>query len=863
MAGSSSPMRQLEADLIDAGNKLLMPPSSTYELLSLLDKVEHLLSRVDQAPCRSMQDALLPVMKALISQELLRHSNLDVKVSVVSCINEITRVTAPDAPYDDDQMKEIFKLTVMALEKLSLASGHCYTKAVSILDTIATVRSCLVMLDLECDELIVEMFHLFLNTIRSDHPPSVFSDMETIMTLVIEEIEEISLELLRPLLSSVKKENQTVSPLSWKLGENVFKKCADTLKLYLPQAVQFMRIDLNDYAEIVFSICQDASEKEHTEAKEPAPDAVCPGGAGPSVDGASRSVMNESTAQMRGTDISGDEESSKTLGRCKGKSIDARSSAHSDYLDSTKAVDLETEPDLVPKKRGRKPNSLIKPEEGYDCSWLSGGRKALQSPRHKKKLLKKVGSSSKCLAATEADQTETGKETRTQVSPKTSHCDNINISPSQNHSSPDGSLHTKGRPKKKGRLMNQDGDRGLLLVPERDLLSPREKSSQSAHVTSIKESEVRRDLKEKPERGSRKDAVAAKTNVQTIQTLGTVVVKEDAVPSDSKGKQELSVPQVGKKQSSGNTISRKHVSKESSGKMVSFSPIESLNKGESQFEGASKTNSKRKRTPQKEEVSEMPGDTKTNGEELVGCKIKVWWPLDNVFYEGAIYSFDPIEKEHRILYADGDEEKLDLTKERWVLLGNSTSPEQLGASPNSGQVTDLPSSDALSDRPRKKKAKTKSQFSTKQDNVVSSSKRFSSSGGASGGKSKVEGPKHGSKSVDGSTCDTLCIVDKVEGDRSETFDKLKDNERQKSDGKSKTANPRTVKKSRHDSSRSSKSENTQIVGESHASATTKQKNVRSEEALSGDVGKGKSPDSVDAQESEKRSVKKQQRWDKS
>ncbi|KAL7162153.1 hypothetical protein ACSBR2_042600 [Camellia fascicularis] len=827
MAGSSSPMRQLEADLIDAGNKLLMPPSSTYELLSLLDKVEHLLSRVDQAPCRSMQDALLPVMKALISQELLRHSNLDVKVSVVSCINEITRVTAPDAPYDDDQMKEIFKLTVMALEKLSLASGHCYTKAVSILDTIATVRSCLVMLDLECDELIVEMFHLFLNTIRSDHPPSVFSDMETIMTLVIEEIEEISLELLRPLLSSVKKENQTVSPLSWKLGENVFKKCADTLKLYLPQAVQFMRIDLNDYAEIVFSICQDASEKEHTEAKEPAPDAVCPGGACPSVDGASRSVMNESTAQMRGTDISGDEESSKTLGRCKGKSIDARSRAHSDYLDSTKAVDLETEPDSVPKKRGRKPNSLIKPEEGYDCSWLSGGRKALQSPRHKKKHLKKVGSSSKCLAATEADQTETGKETRTQVSPKTSHCDNINASSSQNHSSPDGSLHTKGRPKKKGRLMNQDGDRGLLLVPERDLLSPREKSSQPAHVTSIKESEVRRDLKEKPERGSRKDAVAAKTNVQTIQTLGTVVVKEDAVPSDSKGKQELSVPQVGKKQSSGNTISRKHVSKESSGKkMVSFSPIESLNKDESQFEGASTTNSKRKRTPQKEEVSEMPCDTKTNGEELVGCKIKVWWPLDNVFYEGAIYSFDPIEKEHRILYADGDEEKLDLTKERWVLLGNSTSPEQLGASPNSGQVTDLPSSDALSDRPRKKKAKTKSEFSTKQDNLVSSSKRFSSSGGASGGKSKVEGPKHGSKSVDGSTCDTLCIVDKAEGDRSETFDKLKDDERQKSDGKSKTANPRTVKKSRHDSSRSSKSENTQIVGESHASATTKQKNYK-------------------------------------
>lgn len=44
-------------------------------------------------------------MTALISNELLRHSEMDVKVSVVCCITEITRITAPDAPYDDDQMK--------------------------------------------------------------------------------------------------------------------------------------------------------------------------------------------------------------------------------------------------------------------------------------------------------------------------------------------------------------------------------------------------------------------------------------------------------------------------------------------------------------------------------------------------------------------------------------------------------------------------------------------------------------------------------------------------------------------------------------------------------------------------------------
>ena len=46
-------------------------------------------------------------MKALISDQLLKHSDIDVKVSVASCMSELTRITAPDAPYDDVQMKVV------------------------------------------------------------------------------------------------------------------------------------------------------------------------------------------------------------------------------------------------------------------------------------------------------------------------------------------------------------------------------------------------------------------------------------------------------------------------------------------------------------------------------------------------------------------------------------------------------------------------------------------------------------------------------------------------------------------------------------------------------------------------------------
>ena len=50
-------------------------------------------------------NALHPAMKALVAKELIGHADTDVKVAVASCISEITRITAPEAPYDDDLMK--------------------------------------------------------------------------------------------------------------------------------------------------------------------------------------------------------------------------------------------------------------------------------------------------------------------------------------------------------------------------------------------------------------------------------------------------------------------------------------------------------------------------------------------------------------------------------------------------------------------------------------------------------------------------------------------------------------------------------------------------------------------------------------
>jgi len=62
--------------------------------------------------------------------------------------------------------QEVLRLIVSSFENLHDMSSRWYETRISILEIVAKVRLSVVMLDLECDALILEMFQLFLKTIR-------------------------------------------------------------------------------------------------------------------------------------------------------------------------------------------------------------------------------------------------------------------------------------------------------------------------------------------------------------------------------------------------------------------------------------------------------------------------------------------------------------------------------------------------------------------------------------------------------------------------------------------------------------------------------------------------------------------------
>jgi hypothetical protein len=71
---------------------------------------------------------------------------------------------------------------------------------------------------------------------------------------------------------------------------------------------------------------------------------------------------------------------------------------------------------------------------------------------------------------------------------------------------------------------------------------------------------------------------------------------------------------------------------------------------------------------------------------MIGKKVQVFWPVDESYYTGTVYEYDPASGEHLVRYEDGDAE--------WLRLGeNDGQPEQGQGSPDAPSVPETPSLD--------------------------------------------------------------------------------------------------------------------------------------------------------------------------
>ncbi|XP_065045023.1 sister chromatid cohesion protein PDS5 homolog C-like isoform X2 [Musa acuminata AAA Group] len=701
--------KELDDRLREVGSRLAYPPSAVDELLPLLDQTESLLSRVDQSPTQSMSNALWPSMKALVDKGLLGHLDMDVKVAVASCFSEITRITAPEAPYDDDLMKEIFQSIVQAFENLDDMSSRSYSKRVSVLETVAKVRLCVVMLDLECDTLILEMFHHFLKVIRPYHSEKIFSSMETIMTLVLEESEDISSELILCLLDSVKTDNQNILPVVRRLGEKVISNCSGKLKPYLLEFSQSVGTHLNRYSKAVASICQehldgvelndanasdeimvdDSKQSERTVSDELVQgsekmeqEVGCPEEV-TSTEKSPKSVMSNGTAQMDNGELAAEPSSPKQKPENFHPDDQSEKAATTNRDVSVNLVSMAVKPDAVSclkakEIRVKQTSSVVNLKDSLDHSLKDDSLGKESSGKHD--LVSPCGTESGAVKDSLPAQRDIPDATRRKRGrpPKLSSTKHGNSAVAQQSAS---TLQQKRSEMGNKTLRNKDSDlqKESNGISNQDILEP-------TIVARVPEENSQSPT-------SRKDSTRQTDHGDSSLKLGTSKLKQQ---ENFKAKNDIAGEPILK-------------------------------------------------------ISETPTQNKELDGSLIDSRIRVWWPIDKKFYDGVVDSYDLASKKHKVIYSDGDVEILLLKKERWEFVKDDSNIDV-------DQAKDSTNPDVSSEEPKIKRAKSSSSSITKEINTKTPTKSGTASGSHRKGRPRKagisnldDGPRSSSKSNEKAT----------------------------------------------------------------------------------------------------------------
>ncbi|KAH9322209.1 hypothetical protein KI387_016848, partial [Taxus chinensis] len=202
-------------------------------------------------------------MISSVKPKLLRHPDKEVRLVVITCLSEITRITTPKFSSSSKTMRKILQLIVESFQGLDDIKSP-FARRVTILETMEKVRSCVVMLDLECNDLILKMFQHFLVTVSKNHAEHAVASMQTIMTLILNESDDISQNLLSTLLASLEQE---VSLVAHTLAKNVVDQCAKKLKPY----VTIEGLTSSDQQKKSFIVMR---EEERSESKEKAKEEI-------------------------------------------------------------------------------------------------------------------------------------------------------------------------------------------------------------------------------------------------------------------------------------------------------------------------------------------------------------------------------------------------------------------------------------------------------------------------------------------------------------------------------------------------------------------------------------------------------------
>ncbi|PAN27370.1 hypothetical protein PAHAL_5G076300 [Panicum hallii] len=227
----------------EVGKRLAQPRLGKDALVKLLKQAENALSELSQSS--SLQDALHALSKSLVQTTLLNHKDKDVKLLVAVCFVEVMRILAPDPPFSDEILKEIFSLFISIFADLTETSSPYLTRRMKILENVAALRCSMIMLNIGCEDLILDMVKIFFTSVRQGLQQSVCQAMLSIMMQILNE--KVTQPLVDVILRNLVKDDKGAShKLAFDIIHNCAEKLEPIIRSFLSSCISNKDIPVND-----------------------------------------------------------------------------------------------------------------------------------------------------------------------------------------------------------------------------------------------------------------------------------------------------------------------------------------------------------------------------------------------------------------------------------------------------------------------------------------------------------------------------------------------------------------------------------------------------------------------------------------
>ncbi|KAF8726601.1 hypothetical protein AX14_007667 [Amanita brunnescens Koide BX004] len=166
------------------------------------------------------------------------HKDRGVKAYAACCLADVLRLYAPDAPYTQPELLDIFQFFFRQLTAgLKGTDSPYYGQYFHLLESLSTVKSIVLVCDLpSADEVLSDTFRDFFALVRRDLlNKKVEMFLADILVALIDECQSLPSEVLETIMSQFMEKNARIEQPAYRLAVQVCNATADRLQRHVSQ----------------------------------------------------------------------------------------------------------------------------------------------------------------------------------------------------------------------------------------------------------------------------------------------------------------------------------------------------------------------------------------------------------------------------------------------------------------------------------------------------------------------------------------------------------------------------------------------------------------------------------------------------